>query len=446
MGDGSDAARGGAGERSSALLARAKKRIPGGVNSPVRAFGAVGGEPPFIASGEGVRIRDADGHTYIDYIGSWGPLLFGHAAPFVLDAVREALVHGTSFGAPTEREVDLAEAICAAVPSVEAVRLVCSGTEATMTALRLARAFTERDGVIKFEGCYHGHADSFLVKAGSGAATFGVPTSPGVPADLARLTLNARFNDLDSVKALLDAGAAGEGPAVAAVIVEPVAGNMGAVPPADGFLAGLRELTEKAGALLIFDEVMTGFRLARGGAQERFGISPDLTTMGKVVGGGFPLAAVGGRDDVMRRLAPEGPVYQAGTLSGNPLAVAAGLAVLREIERRGPALFDQLETRSQRLADGLRAAVSESGVPANVSQLGSMVTVFFNPEPVTDWDGADRCDREAFGRFHAGMLKRGVMLPPAQFEAWFVSAEHGEAEIDETIAAAKATLAEMAAG
>ena len=434
----------GAGAQSQELMKRACRVIPGGVNSPVRAYGAVGGEPPFIASGSGARVRDVDGNEYIDYLGSWGPLLFGHSAPFVLDAVRTALESGTSFGAPTAREVDLAEEICNALPSVEAVRLVNSGTEATMTALRLARAATDRDAVIKFEGCYHGHSDSFLVNAGSGAATFGVPSSPGVPADLARLTLSARYNDLDSVKQHLDAAEAGNGPAVAAVIVEPVAGNMGVVAPDDGFLEGLRAETERTGALLIFDEVITGFRLGRDGAQGRFGVRPDLTCLGKVVGGGFPLAAVGGRDDLMRQLAPEGAVYQAGTLSGNPLAVAAGLAVVREIEARGEALFSDLEDRAAALAAGLQEAAVAAGACARVQRVASLLTVFFNPKPVRDWQTADACDRAAFGRFHSAMLVRGIMLPPAQFEATFVSAAHTDADIEKTIAAAREAFAEVA--
>jgi glutamate-1-semialdehyde 2,1-aminomutase len=411
--------------KSEALFARAQKVIPGGVNSPVRAFRGVGGTPLFIASGQGSRIVDADGNSYIDYVGSWGPLLLGHRAPQVIDAIREVLETGTSFGAPTLREVELAEFISRIVPSMEMVRLVNSGTEATMSALRLARGFTGRDLTIKFEGCYHGHVDSLLVKAGSGMATLGIADTAGVPRAFAETTVALPFNSIAAVEAAF----AQRGSEIAAVIVEPVVGNMGCVPPAPGFLEALRELTTRHGALLIFDEVMTGFRVALGGAQQRYGIHPDLTTLGKIIGGGLPIGAYGGRADIMRKIAPLGPVYQAGTLSGNPLAVAAGLAMLRHLAGH-PEIYDQLETRAAELT-----AWTPPGLTIN--RVGSMFTFFFTPDPVTDWDSAKKCDTARFGRFFHFLLDRGIYIAPSQFEAGFVSAAHSEEDIRSAIAAAR---------
>ena len=409
--------------RSKALFDRAQKSIPGGVNSPVRAFRGVGGSPPFMERGQGSHIWDVDGNEYLDYVCSWGPLLLGHRPPEIVEAIERALSTGTSFGMPTEREVELAEAICDSVPSIEMVRLVNSGTEATMSALRLARAFTGRDLAVKFEGCYHGHVDSLLVKAGSGVATLGIPDTAGVPRSFADSTIALPFN---SAQAVADAFER-HGDRIAAVIVEPVAGNMGCVPPAAGFLETLRELTAGYGALLIFDEVMTGFRVAFGGAQARYGIRPDLTTLGKVIGGGLPVGAYGGRRDIMSMVAPAGPVYQAGTLSGNPLAVAAGLAMLRHLKAH-PEIYSQLEARSAQLA-----AAAPAGIAVN--RVGSMLTFFFTAGPVTDWDSAERSDRSRFARFFHWMLDRGFCLPPSQFEATFVSAAHSEEDIGRTAAA-----------
>ena len=419
--------------RSAALFARAAERIPGGVNSPVRAFRAVGGSPPFIARAQGARLWDEDGNEYIDYVGSWGPMILGHAHASVTGAVRRALEAGTSFGAPTEREVAMAELIARRIPSVAMVRMVNSGTEATMSALRLARAFTGREKVIKFEGCYHGHADPFLIRAGSGAMTLSVPDSPGVPAAVAAGTLYARFHDSRSVAALLDAHRGG----VAAVFVEPVVGNMGCVPPRGGFLEDLRRLCTEHGALLVFDEVMTGFRVAPGGAQDLFGVTPDLTTLGKIIGGGLPVGAYGGRKDVMSMVAPSGPVYQAGTLSGNPLAMAAGLATLGALDA---ALYDGLERRSRRLEEGIRDSIRALGVPCCVNRVGSMMTLFFTPGPVGDYAGALRADTGRFAAFFRAMLARGIYLPPSQFEAAFVSAAHTDEDIEHTIDAANAAL------
>jgi glutamate-1-semialdehyde 2,1-aminomutase len=410
---------------SEAWFERADARIPGGVNSPVRAFRSVGGVPRFIARGEGSRIFDVDGNSYIDYVCSWGPLLLGHRPPAVLDALREALETGTSFGAPTGGEVELAELIAKAVPSIEMVRLVNSGTEATMSALRLARGFTGRDLTIKFEGCYHGHVDSLLVKAGSGMATLGIADTAGVPREFAETTIALPFNSIAAVeKAFTE-----RGDKIAAVIVEPVVGNMGCVPPVPGFLEALRELTTRRGALLIFDEVMTGFRVALGGAQQLFGIQPDLTTLGKIIGGGLPLAAYGGRAEIMRKIAPLGPVYQAGTLSGNPLAVAAGLATLRYLMAH-PEVYETLEARSAQLC-----AWTPPGVTIN--RVGSMFTLFFTPGPVTDWDSAKRSDTARFAKFFHFMLERGVYLAPSQFEAGFVSVAHSEQDIRATVEAAR---------
>ena len=411
--------------RSEELFARAQQLIPGGVNSPVRAFRSVGGNPPFIARGNGSRIYDVDGNEYIDYVGSWGPLLLGHRHPEILAAIERALAIGTSFGAPTEQEVDLAQEICDAVPSIEMVRLVSSGTEATMSALRLARGFTGRDLIVKFEGCYHGHVDSLLVKAGSGVATLGLPDSPGVPKGFSDTTIALPFN---SVAALEEAFAKRQGQ-IAGVIVEPVVGNMGCVPPQPGYLQALREITARDGALLIFDEVMTGFRVARGGAQQLYDIRPDITTLGKVIGGGLPIGAYGGRAEIMGRIAPAGPIYQAGTLSGNPVAVAAGLAMLRHL-RAHPEVYGQLEQRAARLC-----ASAPKGVTVN--RIGSMFTFFFTGSPVTDWDSAKSSDTARFGAFFRGMLERGVYLAPSQFEAAFLSAAHSEEDVDRTIAAAR---------
>src|SRR5580704_8314412 len=399
-------------DRSEAVFQRAQNVIPGGVNSPVRAFRGVGGHPPFIARGEGARLFDIDGNEYIDYVGSWGPLLLGHCHPAIMDAVRRALETGASFGAPTEREVEMAEAIRDAVPSMEMVRLVNSGTEATMSAIRVARGFTGRDLTVKFEGCYHGHVDSLLVKAGSGLATLGIADTPGVPQSFTDTTLALPFNSVDAVEAAFRA----HGERIASVIVEPVVGNMGCVPPQAGFLEALREITARHGALLILDEVMTGFRVAFGGAQERYGIRPDMTTLGKVIGGGLPIGAYGGRADIMRRVAPAGPIYQAGTLSGNPLAVAAGLAMLRHLKAH-PEVYAQLESRAAELC-----AAAPPGITVN--RVGSMFTMFFTYQPVTDYESAKRSDTARFGRFFRAMLERGVYLAPSQFEAAFVSAAH----------------------
>jgi glutamate-1-semialdehyde 2,1-aminomutase len=411
--------------RSEELFARAVERIPGGVNSPVRAFRSVGGKPLFIARGDGAHIWDADGREYIDYVGSWGPLLFGHRPPEVLAALEEVLKIGTSFGAPTEREVELAELICRLVPSVEKVRLVNSGTEATMAAIRVARGFTGRDRIIKFDGCYHGHGDSLLVKAGSGVATLGLPDSPGVPAALAELTTVLPFNDADALEKEFQA----RGGDTACVIVEPIVGNMGCVPPRPGYLQAMREITARHGAVLIFDEVMTGFRVAAGGAQQLYGIRPDLTTMGKVIGGGLPVGAYGGRADIMNKVAPAGPIYQAGTLSGNPLAVAAGLAMLRRIERENP--YHSLDALGARLERGLNSPSTR------VNRVGSMFTVFFTNREVVDFDSAKTCDIPRFNAHFHSMLQQGIYLAPSQFEAAFISAAHTEADIDKTVAAAK---------
>jgi glutamate-1-semialdehyde 2,1-aminomutase len=411
--------------KSEELFRRAQAVIPGGVNSPVRAFRGVGGNPIFIARGEGSHIFDTDGNEYIDYVGSWGPLLLGHRHPEVIRALEEALEIGTSFGAPTEREVELADEIRAAVPSIEMVRLVNSGTEATMSAIRLARGFTGRDLTVKFEGCYHGHVDSLLVKAGSGMATLGIADTQGVPRAFCDTTIALPFNSVDSVEQAFQA----HGAKIASVIVEPVVGNMGCVLPAPGFLQALREITARHGTLLIFDEVMTGFRLARGGAQELYGIRPDLTTLGKVIGGGLPIGAYGGRADIMSRIAPSGPVYQAGTLSGNPLAVSAGLAMLWHIKAH-PGIYAQLESRAARLTGSAPAGVT-------VNRVGSMFTFFFTDQPVTDYESAKRSDTVGFGRFFRLMLERGIYLAPSQFEAAFLSVAHSEEDIDKTIKAAQ---------
>jgi glutamate-1-semialdehyde 2,1-aminomutase len=416
--------------RSEELFARAKTIIPGGVSSPVRAFKAVGGSPLFVARAEGARFRDADGRSFIDYVGSWGPLILGHAHPAILEAIREAAARGTSYGAPCALEVELAERVVRHVPSVEKVRFVSSGTEATMSALRVARGFTGRRKILKFDGGYHGHADSLLVSAGSGVATLGIPGSPGVPEGTVADTLVVPFNDVAAVEAAV----AAHGRDLAAIIVEPVCGNMGTVAPKPGYLQALREITRKNGTVLVFDEVMTGFRLALGGAQQLYGITPDMTCLGKILGGGLPAAAYGGRDDIMKLVAPEGPVYQAGTLSGNPLAMAAGCTAIDLLTQ--PGTYEALEATSARLAEGLTRAAREAGLDVTVNRVGSMLTVFFCAGPVVDYASAKTSDTRRFGRFFHAMLERGVYLPPAQFEAAFISLAHGEAEVDATLRAA----------
>jgi glutamate-1-semialdehyde 2,1-aminomutase len=420
--------------RSAELFDRAKGVLPGGVNSPVRAFRAVGGTPFFVASASGCRLTDVDGTSYIDYVCSWGPLILGHAHPAVLDAVRRAAERGWTYGAPCAAEVELAEEVRRRMPSLEMLRFVNSGTEATMAAVRLARAATGRDMIVKFDGCYHGHADGFLVKAGSGVATLGLPDSPGVPAVLAGLTLTAPFNDANAVADLFRTHT----DRIAAVIVEPYVGNAGFIPPAPEFHPALRALCDRHDALLIFDEVMTGFRVAPGGAQERLGVRPDLTTLGKIVGGGFPVGAYGGRADLMRRIAPEGPVYQAGTLSGNPVAMAAGLATLRETNRHG--FYDDLEARTSRLLGGLQGAARRCGIPVTLGHAGSMWGIYFTPGPVRNYADAKRADTVLFARWHKAALARGIFLAPSAFEAAFVSSAHTDADIDLTIAELDAAL------
>jgi glutamate-1-semialdehyde 2,1-aminomutase len=427
-------------QKSRTDFERAQRVIPGGVNSPARAFGAVGGEPLFIERGEGAYLVDVDGNRLIDYVGSWGPLILGHAHPEVVAAVEAALAKGTSFGAPTEAEAELAEMIVEAVPSIEQVRMVSSGTEATMSALRVARGFTGRDRVVKFAGCYHGHVDSLLVKAGSGALTHGTPSSPGVPAGCTADTLALEFNDPQR----LEEAFAREGDQIACVILEPIVGNMGVVLPEREFLETAQRLCRRHGALLIFDEVMTGFRLAYGGAQERLGgVKPDLTTLGKIVGGGMPVGAYGGRADVMRTVSPAGPVYQAGTLSGNPLAMACGIATLEVLKRTNP--YPRLESETERLAAGLAAAAKEAGLPHTVAHVGSMFTLFFHHEKVVNFTTACRCDTKRFARYFWGMIEQGVYLPCSQFEANFVSAAHTSQDIDRTITAARQVLKSIAA-
>jgi glutamate-1-semialdehyde 2,1-aminomutase len=423
--------------KSEQLFQLSKTLMPGGVNSPVRAFKAVGGQPLFIDRGEGAYVIDADGNRYTDYVLSWGPLILGHAHPKVVAALREAAERGTSYGAPTALESELARRVIDLVPSIDMVRFVNSGTEATMSALRLARAFTERQKIVKFRGGYHGHADMLLVQAGSGVATLGLPDSPGVPKPVAADTLVVDYNDLQSVEAAFDSNK----DEIAAVIVEPVAGNMGLVPPVDGFLKGLRELTRRHGAVLIFDEVMTGFRVHLGGAQALFDVQPDLTTLGKVIGGGLPVGAYGGRSDIMDMIAPSGPVYQAGTLSGNPLAMTAGITTLDVLTE--PGVWDSLESSGSRLETGLRAAATEADVPVSVSRVGTMFGMFFNDEAVIDWTTAARSDTDRFARYFNAMLEQGVYVAPSQFEAGFISTAHGAKEIDATIEAARNVLATL---
>jgi glutamate-1-semialdehyde 2,1-aminomutase len=417
-------------DKSAALFEEAQRRIPGGVNSPVRAFKAVGGAPLFIKRAKGSKIVDVDGNRFIDYVLSWGPMIVGHAHPNVVEAIQKAAAAGTSFGAPTPLEVQLAKMVQTNLPLMERIRFVNSGTEATMSAIRLARAYTRRNKIIKFEGCYHGHADSLLVKAGSGATTLGVPDSPGVPPDLARDTLTLPFNNLKAVQKLLEA----EGNQIACLIVEPVPGNMGTILPENGYLPGLRELTRPFGIVLIFDEVMSGFRAAPGGAQERYGIRPDLTCLGKIIGGGLPVGAYGGKKEIMDLIAPVGPVYQAGTLSGNPLAMAAGIATLSLLQK--PDVYEKLEARSAELEEGLADAARKANISAQINRVGSQMTLFFSKEKVTDYQTALQSDRDRFGKFFLALLEKGVYLPPSQFEAFFLSTAHTAADVEKTVEAA----------
>jgi glutamate-1-semialdehyde 2,1-aminomutase len=423
--------------RSRQLQLRAERFLPGGVDSPVRAFRAVGGDPPFVTHAEGAYLFDADGNRYLDFFGSWGPMILGHAFPPVVQAIQQAAAKGASFGASTAAEADLAELVTRCFPSVEKLRFVSSGTEACMSAIRLARGFTGRNFVVKFEGCYHGHSDAMLVKAGSGVATLGIPGSAGVPPETAMHTLALPYNDLDAVRAVF----AARPDEIACVIVEPVVGNAGTIAPAPGYLQGLREITAEYGALLILDEVMTGFRLSLGGAQQVYGVTPDLTTLGKILGGGLPCGAFGGRADVMEFLAPLGPVYQAGTLSGNPLAMAAGIATLGHLIAHEEDVYSALETTTTRIAEGVGRVAHEAGIPLTTNRVGSMFTWFFTDQPVTDFAGAATSDTVAFGRFHRAMLDAGVWLPPSQYEAAFVSTAHGEAEIGMVLEAARSALA-----
>ncbi len=428
-------------EQSKRLQQRAESMIPGGVNSPVRAFRSVGGDPPFIVRGKGSHIWDADENEYIDYIGSWGPLILGHAEPNVLDAIVGAACNGTSFGASTPSEADLAELVLGAFPNMEKVRFVSSGTEATMSAIRLARAYTKRKYIIKFEGCYHGHADCLLVKAGSGVATLGSPGSAGVPEEFTMFTIALPFNNLSAVEHAFSKYKH----QIACVIVEPVVGNMGCVPAADDYLVGLRLITQREHSVLIFDEVMTGFRVAFGGAQELYNIKPDLTTMGKIIGGGLPVGAYGGPKEIMDQIAPLGPMYQAGTLSGNPLAMAAGCAMLKQLRDRKGEVYPKIDKLSGELVDGVMAAAKDAGVPLWANRVGSMFTWFLQEGPVTDWDSASKSNTEAFGKFFRGMLDAGVYLPPSQYEAMFLGATHTDDDVQKTIVAAKQAFSGMKA-
>lgn len=425
--------------RSDELFEQAKKTIPGGVNSPVRAFSGVGGSPRFIEKADGAYIFDADGKKYIDYVGSWGPMILGHNHPKIREAVLKAVENGLSFGAPTELEVTMAEKVIEMVPSMEQVRMVSSGTEATMSAIRLARGFTNRDKILKFEGCYHGHADCLLVKAGSGALTLGQPSSPGIPEDFAKHTLTATYNDLDSVKALFE-----QYPEeISCIIIEPVAGNMNCIPPIDGFLQGLRAICDQYGALMIIDEVMTGFRVSKSGAQGHYGVTPDLTTLGKVIGGGMPVGAFGGRKDVMQFIAPTGPVYQAGTLSGNPIAMSAGLAQMEALCEEG--VYEQLAAKTQYIAEGFKAAANKHGIPMAINYVGGMFGFFFtSEETVTNFAQVTKCDTALFAEFYHMMLDEGVYLAPSAYEAGFLSLAHGEAELEATLAAADRVFAKLA--
>ncbi|MGH9861369.1 MAG: glutamate-1-semialdehyde 2,1-aminomutase [Candidatus Acidiferrales bacterium] len=420
--------------RSESLYREAEQVLVGGVNSPVRAFKAVGGTPLMVERAEGAYLYDADGNRYLDYVGSWGAMILGHAHPAVMQALRDQATKGTSYGMSSPLEMELARLICEAMPSVEMVRFVCSGTEATMSAVRLARAFTQRKLIAKFEGCYHGHGDSFLSQAGSGLATLGIAASPGVPDELARLTINVPYNDAAAVGKIF----AAHGSEIAAAIVEPVAANMGVVPPASGFLQALREVTGKRGALLIFDEVISGFRLSCGGAQGMHGVQPDLTTLGKIIGGGLPVGAYGGRRDIMQMVAPLGPVYQAGTLAGNPLAMRAGIETLRQL--KAPGFYEGLERKTKRLAEGFRAALAETSVAGHVNAVGSLLTLFFTALPVTDYSTAKTTDTQRFAKFFGEMLRRGILLPPSQFEALFVSSAHSDEDIERTIGVCRESL------
>ncbi|WP_407829232.1 glutamate-1-semialdehyde 2,1-aminomutase [Shewanella algae] len=424
--------------RSEDLFEQAKKTIPGGVNSPVRAFNGVGGSPRFIEKADGAYIYDADGKAYIDYVGSWGPMILGHNHPKIREAVLKAVENGLSFGAPTELEVQMAEKVIEMVPSIEQVRMVSSGTEATMSAIRLARGYTNRDKILKFEGCYHGHADCLLVKAGSGALTLGQPSSPGIPADFAKHTLTAVYNDLDSVKELFSQHPQD----IACIILEPVVGNMNCIPPVAGFLEGLRELCDQFGALLIIDEVMTGFRVSKSGAQGHYGVTPDLTTLGKVIGGGMPVGAFGGKKEVMQYIAPTGPVYQAGTLSGNPIAMTAGLAQLEALSE--PGLYEELAAKTKRIAEGFKAAADKHGIPMAINYVGGMFGFFFtDEEKITGFEQVTKCNMEQFRAFYHGMLDEGIYLAPSAFEAGFLSMAHGEQELQATLDAADRVLARM---
>jgi glutamate-1-semialdehyde 2,1-aminomutase len=427
----------GAGSLSKELLNSSKKLIPGGVNSPVRAFGAVGGEPLFIERGKGSHLWDADGREFVDYVMSWGPLIFGHAHEPILEKVRKVLERGTSFGAPTGFELELAKLVCDAFPSIDMVRFVSSGTEAVMSAVRLARAHTDRPYLLKFDGGYHGHADSLLVKAGSGVATLGIPGSPGIPPEVTQFTVTAPYNDLAAVREAFESRPKG----FAAILVEPVAGNMGVVNPEPGFLQGLREIADEFGALLVFDEVMTGFRLAMGGAQEKFGIAADLTCLGKIIGGGFPVGGYGGTREIMEKVAPSGPVYQAGTLSGNPVAMAAGIKTLKLL--REPETFESLNYRTQYLTEELKKKADKVGVPVAINRAGSMFTVFFAPGPIRNFTEARTSNTGAFAKYHQAMLEAGIYLPPSQFEAWFLSAAHTDADMEKTIRAHEAALRKL---
>ncbi len=424
--------------KSKELFARAREVLPGGVNSPVRSFSAVGGDPRFIARASGSKVYDVDGNEYIDYLGSWGPLILGHAHPWVSEAVKAAVERGTSYGAPTEAEVEIAYAVVNAVPSIEKVRFVSSGTEATMSALRVARGYTGRNKVIKFIGCYHGHADSFLVKAGSGAMTLGVPNSPGVPPGTVEDTITLPFNDLEAVKEAF----AKFPDQIAAVILEPIAGNMGVIPPVPGFLEGLREITKQEGAVLIFDEVITGFRVAYGGAQALYGITPDMTCLGKIIGGGMPVGAYGGRAEIMDQVAPVGPVYQAGTLSGNPVAMVAGLETLKLLAKEG--VYEGLDSLAAELTDGMREAAEEFGLPVCINRVGSMFTLFFTDREVRDYEGAASADVDMYKRYFHGLLERGVYVAPSQFEAGFLSLAHTREDVERTLEAVREVFKTLA--